>query len=165
MFARGAAPRAAPGRGAACRKGCHGCCHQPVPVTPPEILGLRLYARELMPPAVRSALASRAAAADSGFSCRFLLAGACGAYPVRPIACRRYIVLGRPCAEGEDASVTRPGDMLRPSRPALNQALALTLPLYAAENPPGPMPGPEAAFAFCSARGVLLSDVSGRILG
>ena len=71
---------------------------------------------------------------------------------VRPLACRRYLVLDRPCAPGEMCTESRPADMLIPARKALHAALAMTFPWYDARwqalglpEPPEAEPGSEAA--------------------
>ena len=139
------------GQKPACGAGCYHCCTQPIPLTPLEILGLRIFMgpelvsghaaapalrheQQGMAPAsgsgtgsvtggasacmsaatdhvlglaadVRQALAARLAAfggetARLGATCPFLHEGRCAVYPVRPMACRRYIVYGAPCARG-----------------------------------------------------------------
>lgn len=110
------------GRTPACLKGCACCCSQPIPVTPPEIIAIALHLnrsgypekKQLPPPA----------------DCIFLKNGSCSIYPVRPIACRRYIVFGNQCSPGEVPTETRPGDVLKPSRHALLYILQKTIPYY-----------------------------------
>ena len=110
------------GRTPACGPGCGHCCRQPIPVTPVEILGLRLYLRLHPDPARKRS--------GNPFDCPFLVGDDCSVYPVRPIACRRFIVFGTPCRAKEAPTDTRPKDVLWPSRDALLQALRLTLPYY-----------------------------------
>lgn len=62
--------------------------------------------------------------------CPFLAENICRIYPLRPLACRRYLVLGPACAPGEDPTRTRPGDLLRPDPDLLSAALMRTLPWY-----------------------------------
>ncbi|MDR3073457.1 MAG: YkgJ family cysteine cluster protein [Deltaproteobacteria bacterium] len=153
------------GRRAGCAKGCHNCCRQMlIPVTPLEAAGLRWYVREEMARETLAALRERSGTrgTDGGPDCRFLLAGVCAAYSVRPVACRRYMVLGSPCAPGEDAVATRPAEVLRPSREKMNAAYAATLPYYAALGEE--TPEPEGAFAFMAARTVLLATLAPDIL-
>ena len=73
------------------------------------------------------------------------------AYVVRPLACRRYLVLGRACASGEDAASSRPADLLPPDPDLLAAALLRTLPWYA-RRPGCPLPprlsDPAAARRF-----------------
>lgn len=119
----------------ACGPGCCYCCIQPIPATPLEILALRLFAELELPPSRRDALKAAFALfhrerTTLGGACPFLLEGCCGAYPVRPIACRRYVVFGQPCKAGEDATQTRPADVLHPRQDVMQAALRLTLPWY-----------------------------------
>ena len=155
---------AASGREAGCAAGCHGCCHQPIPVTPLEVAALRWYACEAMPPEQAAALRNGKdkTGPNGRLSCRFLLGGSCAAYPVRPVACRRFMVLGHPCARAEDATVTRPSDVLAASRGMLNMAYALTLPYYKALGEV--VPEAEGAFAFMTPRTIDLASVSADVL-
>lgn len=145
-------------RDAGCFRGCSWCCCHVIPVTPLEVAGLSWFVREEMRPRVRERLRGRE---DGGPLCRFCADGVCAAYVVRPVACRRYAVLGVSCGEGEDATVTRPNDVLRPDRGALEAAYALTLPYYAVLGD-RPAPG-QSAFAFMAGRTAALGAVSGRI--
>lgn len=155
---------AASGREAACRAGCSACCRQSIPVTFLEVAVLQWFIREEMPPGRLQVLRDRPENAGDGerSACRFLLGGSCAVYQARPVACRRYIIFGVPCAAGEDPTLTRPGDVLAPSRDALNAAYALTLPYYAALGES--IPEENGAFAFMAPRTTLLSSVSGAIL-
>lgn len=139
-----------------CRKGCDGCCHQRILLSPLEAAGLRWYVREEMPASLARIVRNQAK--TRGSTCLFLVSGTCSAYAFRPVICRRYVTLGAPCAPGEDASVTRPQDLLRPSSAALNAAYALTLPYYAALGLA--VPEPEGAFAFILERSATLWDIA-----
>ena len=145
----------------ACGAGCYHCCTQPIPLTPLEILGLRLFVwPELMPaqaaclpPEVRQFLAVGFAAftggsASLGATCPFLYEGRCAVYPVRPMACRRYIVYETPCAKGEDPTTTRPHQVLQPSQDFLQAALRHTLPWYHERYPLPAKPTAAEAQAF-----------------
>ncbi len=150
------------GRASGCGPGCHGCCHQVIPATPLEVAGIRWYVREAMPPVILDALRNRPEPDVPPGTCRFLAGGGCAVYAVRPVACRRYMVLGRRCRPEEDAFRDRPGDVLRPSREALAAAYALTLPYYAALGDPVP---PDAeTFAFMAARTAPLASISAELL-
>ena len=117
----------------ACHKGCARCCNQPVPATELEILGLRLYLRHLCPPSTLRSLDVQ----RCGTRCFFLGAGDhCLAYDFRPVACRRYLLCGEPCAPGETPTQTRPGQMLIPDRNAMLAALRHTAPFYTARRLP-----------------------------
>lgn len=149
------------GRSVACGPGCDVCCRQPIPVTPLEFLLMRAWLQ------LRAAADSRARLEAQLLTqireepsplrrpCPFLLDGGCAVYPVRPLACRRYLALGRRCAPGEDCATDRPEDLLVPARPALRAALAFTFPWYAARwrllglpRPPAGAPESETAQAW-----------------
>lgn len=133
------AAKAAPGVPCGCGKGCHGCCHQTIPVTPLEVAGLAWYVKEEMAPELRAALEKRPfKQGPGGVTCAFLLQGTCAVYPVRPIACRRFLVMRRACEVGEDPVKTRLEDILVPSRKAMLEAVARTLPYYEALGIPIP---------------------------
>ena len=122
------------GKTPVCGPGCAHCCKQPIPVTPVEILGLMLYLRLHPDPARKKT--------NAPFHCPFLVNEACSVYPVRPIACRRFLVFGSPCQPQEAVTETRPQDVLWPSRGVLLDTLRLTLPYYedlglAPEGPAG----------------------------
>lgn len=116
----------AQGRRLACGPGCGTCCNQPVPLTQLEGIVLVRYAQLRVVPSLKRPL-PRA----EGMHCPLLVDGKCSAYPVRPLACRRYLVLDKPCAPGECPTESRPDDMLLPSRQALEKALVHMLPWYA----------------------------------
>lgn len=122
------------GRAPACGPGCAVCCCQPIPLTPLEALLLTRYARLRLGPEERAALARNHAAAQAlpplRRNCPLLLDGRCAAYVVRPLACRRYLVLDKACAPGEDAAFSRPADLLLPDPDLLAAALLRTLPWY-----------------------------------
>lgn len=138
----------------ACGPDCCQCCIQPIPATPLEILALRLYAELELPPARREALKATFALfhgkrATLGDACPFLLEKCCSVYPVRPIAYRRYVVFGQPCKAGEDATQTRPADVLHPRQDTMQAALRLTLPWYRERYPlPEPITAEETQAFF-----------------
>ncbi|MDY3808551.1 hypothetical protein FYJ44_02150 [Desulfovibrio sp. PG-178-WT-4] len=137
------------GRIPACGEGCAVCCRQPIPLTPLEALLLIHFLRLRLGPGERAALARNLAAAQTlpvvRRACPLLLDDHCAAYAVRPLACRRYLVLDRPCAPGEDAAASRPGDLALPDPGLLAAALRRTLPWYARwrQAPPQDAAGPE----------------------
>ena len=127
------------GQTPACGPNCYQCCIQPIPATPLEILGLRIFMQqELAPeiqPEVRQGLIAgfapfRGDGQALGAACPFLYEGRCAVYPVRPLACRRFIVYATPCAKGEDPTTTRPQQVLQPGQDSLQAALRHTLPWY-----------------------------------
>ena len=140
------------GRIPACGPGCAACCRELIPVTPPEIMGLFLWLRHH--PEI--SLPKPEEEGKPLMACPLLLNEGCRAYPVRPIACRRFVVFETPCVNGEQPLRTRPGDVLKPSRHALAHALRLTLPWYGKD---GPAPH-EADMAFFAGRSVLLHTLN-----
>lgn len=131
------------GRVPVCHAGCGQCCAQPIPVTPLEVLALHCYARHRLPKDSLAGLAQRLSGyegqkRDIVSPCPFLYEGACLVYPVRPMACRQYMVFGTPCAKGEDPSRSRPRDVLAPSRGHMLAALMRTLPWYSGHEPRPP---------------------------
>ena len=144
-----AADLAKDGREPVCDRGCDLCCHQPIPVTPPEVVGIALLLK-------RHGYPERRSLPPPG-ACVFLEHGACSIYPLRPVACRRYLVFGRRCAPGEDPTSSRPGDVLRPSKHALLHALRASAAYYAHL---GLIPrGVEPDMRFFQSRTILLHEV------
>ena len=116
------------GRVPACGPGCAACCQRHlIPVTPLEIQGLCWYAERQLSGPLRREVAERLARPRHE-DCPFLVRGACAAYPVRPLACRQFIVFGTACAPGEDVFSTRRHDVLDPVPEAKRSAAALLLP-------------------------------------
>lgn len=119
------------GRPCVCGSHCPQCCKQPIPLTPAEMLLIMDYGRRELSEEVRAAIWQRAVAV-LGAPCPFLINDACAIYPVRPIACRRFLVCGRRCADGEGAYETRPQDLILPDARVRDEALALLLPWHLA---------------------------------
>lgn len=125
----------------ACGPGCYACCLQPIPLSLAEVMGIKAFLKE-HDPIPHSPTGGRKGDPDGGGGrgsldrCPFLHEGGCLIYPVRPFACRRYLVFGRPCAKGEEPLQSRPQDVHRPSQAALLHALNMTLPLYDAAGLP-----------------------------
>nr|WP_246388034.1 YkgJ family cysteine cluster protein [Desulfovibrio intestinalis] len=142
------------GRAVACHAGCDQCCKQPIPVTPLEVLALHSYTRHRLPQDGLATLVDRLAAFEGDkrymtLPCPFLQDSSCLVYPVRPVACRQYMVFGRACAQGEDASRTRPDDLLTPLYDYMLTGLLRTLPWYAGHEPcPPEHPTEESAREF-----------------
>ena len=141
---------AADPRQRACRVGCHACCLQPIPVSTLEVQGLRWFAlTHLSGRPARLAGAALLPQPDGpGVACPFLVDGACSVYALRPMACREYVVFGRPCQPGERPEESRPGDILTLPKAAQRRAFATLLPHYG-------VAGPEAAAAALRERMVL----------
>ena len=124
----------------ACHAGCGACCHQPIPLTLAELLAIKSFLRlaGMRQPLASSAKERGEDKGKTSSTCMFLHEDSCSIYPVRPFACRRYLVFNRPCVMGEDAASSRPQDMLISSQKILFDALCLTLPGYRLLERPTP---------------------------
>ena len=125
------------GRELACSKGCSSCCatHTDIPVYPLELMGMTWYLVERVEGELRERLKDRLQRSETLDACPFLVDGVCGIHPMRPIACRQFNVLDRPCAEGEDAYHTRRQDVMRPIRRYMDMAFDIMLPFYGVNDP------------------------------
>ncbi len=127
---------ALPGPGTACAEGCAHCCRQAIPVSTPEIAGAMWYLAQRAPGTVRlhlreALLAGNGATSSEGnLVCPFLMGSTCAVYPMRFMACRQFMIFGKPCAAGENVWDTRRRDLLVPSLPHKMQAFALMASLY-----------------------------------
>lgn len=88
----------------ACHQGCHWCCHLKVEATVPEVLVIATFLREARSPEFATWVSERAAElardprvrdssakAKARLPCPLLSPdGSCGAYEVRPLACRGW---------------------------------------------------------------------------
>ena len=162
----------ASGRQPACHGGCDACCSQPIPALPAEILGIKFFLQQLLQPeqtgpsawAAWAACAERAERAGCAAQthairpCRFLVNSRCVIYPVRPMACRRYIIFSQPCGRDESPIDTRPSDVLNPATVYFIHALQLTLPIYQGLGFPESHTTP-APLRFFLEKTVLLKDV------
>lgn len=150
----------------ACHEGCISCCYHLIPLSTLECFGLKLYVHSMLnkeqQAILREKSEQRKKLHEKNELCLFNVNGSCLVYPLRPIACRRYLVSSKPCAAGEDATITRSGDMLKPAREYLYMAIVRTLPFYETlnisrlEN--------EPVFAFYNRQNVLLSSLYEKIL-
>jgi len=116
----------------ACSEGCGACCktHADIPVYPLELAGIYWYTIEKMKGQVRTVLVEQLAGHAGKPPCPFLINNTCSIYPIRPVACRQFIVFTKPCAEGEDAFHTRREDVLTPLQDFTDQAFFTMLPFY-----------------------------------
>ena len=126
---------AADGRRPACRAGCAACCRQPIPASSLEVLGLTWYAHRHILGEKRRQLRWLLRRAARSRDCPFLVEEACVAYPLRPMACREFVMLGSPCRAGEEPATSRPGDMLPLSVAAQRLAFWHMLPYYGLTAP------------------------------
>jgi len=126
---------AASGRRPACRAGCQACCHQPIPASSLEVLGLTWYVIAQCRGLSRRLLRRQLRDGGSGPACPFLVEGQCAGYALRPMACREFVVFGRTCCLGEEPHRTRPGDMLPLPAAAQREAFRRMLPYYGLTDP------------------------------
>jgi len=120
----------------ACSEKCDTCCraNTDIPVYPLELAGIAWYATEKMTQPLRDCLQQQLSSQAANPPCPFLIDNICVVYPVRPIACRQYIVFGRPCADNEDPYYTRREDLLTPLQDFTNKAIFIMLPFYGISN-------------------------------
>lgn len=123
------------GREPACGPGCARCCRQPIPVSSLEVLGLIWYVLRHCPDRARHLIRIRLHDLRAQAPCPFLLDRRCAVYPLRPLACREFVVLGRPCRVDERPDVSRPGDVLPLPVAAQNRAFWSMLPYYGIVGP------------------------------
>lgn len=121
------------GRAPACGPGCHACCSQPIPISTIEAQGLRWFALSHLRGDLANVVGT-ALALQRQSPCPFLVDGACAVYPLRPLACREYIVFNTPCRPGERPDQTRPRDVLPLPRIAQLQAFSALLPFYGVKD-------------------------------
>jgi Fe-S-cluster containining protein len=116
----------------ACSRGCSSCCrtHHTIPVYPLELVGISWYATEKISAPERETLKNHLRSYNEYEPCPFLLNGVCIVHPMRPVACRQFIVFDKPCAENEDPYYTRPKDILAPIKGHVDQAFFIMLPFY-----------------------------------
>jgi len=124
--------RVSKGERLACSKGCSTCCatHVTIPVFPLEVVGIYWYVIEKILGPERPVLKKQLAEFAKGKPCPFLIEGACGIHPMRPLACRHFNVFNRPCEPGEDPFYTRRHDVLTPDERWKNKAVAAMLPFH-----------------------------------
>lgn len=120
------------GRRPACTEGCSNCCRtqSDIPLYPLELAGIYWYVLEKIDETVRVSLKKNLDDHKPGDPCPFLIDHLCTVYPVRPAACRQFIVFGRRCFEGEDAFHTRRQDVMTPIKEISDQAFFIMLPFY-----------------------------------
>ncbi|MGW8273288.1 MAG: YkgJ family cysteine cluster protein, partial [Thermodesulfovibrionales bacterium] len=104
------------GRQVACAKGCFACCavQKTIPVYPLELVGITWYAVEKVTGSLREQLKISLRNHEEGCACPFLSDSLCAIHPMRPLACRQFIVMGRACGGEEDPYHTRKGDVMPP---------------------------------------------------
>lgn len=115
----------------ACQKGCSHCCEtQPIPLTSFEVAGLAWYLIEHTHGLKRLRLAENLMNVDPSKGCPMVLDNACAVYPMRPIACRQYVIFGKSCGIHEEPLDTRPNEVFHPSIQVAHEAFGHLLPYY-----------------------------------
>lgn len=116
----------------ACAKGCSSCCktHVTIPVYPLELFALYWYLSDIIQPVMKERIIIQLSDFEPGNGCPFLVEGACGIHPMRPMACRFFNVFNTVCRDGEDPFYTRRNDVLTPDEKAKDKSLALMLPYH-----------------------------------
>ncbi len=148
-------------RSLACHKGCAVCCHHTIPLSTLEVIGIIFYVKTVLDKDSRTLLTKMFM--EQRAICLFNVGGSCLIYPFRPIACRRYMVSSKPCKTNENATITRPNDVLVPSRELFYKAIALTIPFYHSQNIY--QQENENILDFYKRNNVKLSSVYDKILG
>lgn len=120
----------------ACAKGCAACCvtHRSIPTYPLEMTGLTWYLTEVLEGELRARIMESLRMREPGDPCAFLIDGACGVHPMRPMACRQFNVFNTPCEIGEDAFYTRRNEVLTPPPEYADEAFFTMLPFYGVTN-------------------------------
>ena len=99
------------GKKLACHKGCHVCCLRPsVPFSPLELAGISWFVCQKLTGPVRDTVRQQMENHDKTTTCPFLVERTCAIYPVRPLACRHFVMFGEVCRAGEDPWETRQDD-------------------------------------------------------
>ncbi|MDC0336113.1 YkgJ family cysteine cluster protein [Pseudodesulfovibrio sp.] len=115
---------------AACSKGCSACCHQVIPVTSLELAGIAWFIHHKIDPLDRHAVIGSIDKYSGSIPCPMLLDDCCAVYPVRPMACRQFIVYEQACSMGESVIVTRPDHLMEMDKAISRQADRSMLPFY-----------------------------------
>jgi Fe-S-cluster containining protein len=96
----------------ACKKGCGYCCKLlTVPINHLEFRGLCWYVFEILQGDERYQVKSRFLDHNEDAECPFLINDSCIVYPLRPIGCRQFFVLSRPCFARENPWLKRREDI------------------------------------------------------
>lgn len=143
-----------------CHKGCSICCHQTIPLSTLESMGIKFYVQEILSEADRLLIVNNFNKDKS--ICLFNIDNCCIVYKMRPISCRRYIITSKCCHFDEDPTTTRPNDILEPSREYLYRAISLTLPFYKSQSIY--LRDNENIFDFYKRQNIILSSIYKNIL-
>lgn len=121
-----------------CSEKCDICCraNTDIPVYPLELSGIVWFTTEKVEQPHRDILKKQLLSHNAHPPCPFLIDSVCSVYPVRPIACRQYIVFGSACADNEDPYHTRREDLLTPIQDFMDEAVYTMLPFYGISGEP-----------------------------
>jgi hypothetical protein len=145
----------------ACHKGCDSCCQRPsVPVCELELLGIEWFVVEKLAEPARSRVVAQLLACRSTPRCPFLIEGACGIHPVRPLICRQFFVRSRPCSPGEDVMQTRPQDVVLPPLSSARRIAMRLLDHYGFRKPSDKLRAFERGFVGQNSRLMINHDWS-----
>jgi Fe-S-cluster containining protein len=116
----------------ACKNKCSNCCktHKDIPVYPLELVGISWYVVEKISGEKRGLLKKQLMDYEKDKPCPFLIDDSCIIHPMRPIACRQFIVFNKPCGVNEDPYYTRKQDVLIPYKRYTDEAFFIMLPFY-----------------------------------
>lgn len=121
---------------AACRKGCITCCYQQfIPLTTLELAGIVWFICHKMEAQEQQVMLDVLDKYSGDRTCPMLQDGACAVYPVRPVACRQFVVYDRPCESREDVIETRPEHVLKMDDAVIRNVYRAMLPFYEIESP------------------------------
>lgn len=121
---------------AACHKGCVTCCYQQyIPVTTLELAGIVWYICHRMEPQAQREMVAMLDAFTGDRTCPMLVGATCAVYPVRPLACRQFVVYEKTCEPREDLLETRPEQVLKLDSSKIDEAYRAMLPFYEMVSP------------------------------
>lgn len=120
-----------------CKPGCCNCCiNGIVPINKVEMAGISWFLVEQLQGQMRDRIIRELERFQPGQDkCPFLVDTQCGVYALRPLSCRTFYILGKPCEKGEDVSVDRMRDIYQPPRQKLKTAARPMLSLMGFKTP------------------------------
>ncbi|MDC0336311.1 YkgJ family cysteine cluster protein [Pseudodesulfovibrio sp.] len=121
---------------AACSKGCIPCCYQQfIPLTTLELAGIVWYICNKMDPQAQQSIMEVLEGYSGDRTCPMLQGPTCAVYPVRPLACRQFVVYEKACESREDVLGTRPEQVLKLDESSIRQVFRAMLPFYEIHTP------------------------------
>jgi Fe-S-cluster containining protein len=148
------------GRSLACSKGCFFCClKHAIPANAIEMSGISWYASEKLSGDQREKVKIQLLHHKETTICPFLVNKECSVYPVRPIACRQFNVLGKVCLPGEDPFVSRHEDMWNPDITVPLRVTMILLPFFGITNREEQIKAFEQGFMVHNSKEMHLMDL------